>query len=232
MYSCRQCCTEILQTIERNGGISFELQLAVTKRNPRGEYTLQTWILFPLNAYSQPPFLAALESTSSSSPAVGANCRCRSFHLSFKIQSEQPFRWWGDGGPASLTRTLFTMLAKFLLRGPLGLNKSLPKDSDEGCMWDIDTLAIDVVGIGTTYADPVSGRLCTVPSQAVEHCRRNLGRYLSMVCCTGALAKRVRIVRLLVEGEVKQEWFIEQGTGLHEATKKEWARYGWIIEGE
>ncbi|KIK66119.1 hypothetical protein GYMLUDRAFT_38624 [Collybiopsis luxurians FD-317 M1] len=236
MYSCRQCCVEVLQTIERNRGVPFSLELEITQgKSKRGSENIrQAWILFPLITYSRYLLLTpgegiALEPATSSSTVPG-KCKCQSFHLSFKVQSGRAFQWWGCGGPANLTSVLFQMLAKFLLRGPVGLNKSLPKSSDEGCMWDIDTLVVDVIGVGTTYTDPADGQLCTVPSQLVEHCGQSLGHYLDRVCCAGALAKRVRVVRLLVEGEVKQEWSIDQGKSLPEDIRKEWAEYGWVIE--
>ncbi|KAJ4485416.1 hypothetical protein J3R30DRAFT_1354330 [Lentinula aciculospora] len=223
MYSCRQVYLESVESIERHNGVSFQLKLAVNtleNRNWGGERITPTWVQFPLLVYPNLPLGPV-------STNIDINSKCQNFHLSFEIQSKERFCWWGDGGPAYLTQTLFNMLAQFLLHGPLGLHCSIPTKSDVGSTWDINTLAVDII---TTFTDPNTGQLCTVPEGVVMDTHRQLSMQLGRVCVSGALSKRVRAVRLSVEGEIKREWLIDQGKRLSEKTKKSWACYGWVID--
>ncbi|KAJ3846862.1 hypothetical protein EV368DRAFT_69575 [Lentinula lateritia] len=225
MSTCRQVYCEIIASIERHGGLSFELQLKVN-RIPQGfgyEQILPRWIRFPLLMYPK-----SLEPRIAASATI-PNSKCRKFYLTFEIQSQNRFSWWGDGGPTSLTTTLFNMLAAFLLHGPLGLHHSISADPDiRANMWDIDTLVVDAIGGG--YEDPGNGQLCTVPENVVTDTQRQLYMQLRKICSSGALAGRVRVVTLSVAGDIKNEWSIDQGKKLSVKLRNEWARYGWIIE--
>ncbi|KAJ4485417.1 cytochrome P450 [Lentinula aciculospora] len=222
IYSCRQIYSEVLEFIERHGGVSFKLALSVSKLpHERLEQILPRWNQFALLQYPKSFQSLAQPST---------NSKCRNFHFTFEIQSEQKFWWLGSGGPAFLARNLFSMFAEFLLHGPLGLHRSLPADSDLGNMWDIDTLVVDVVGGGTSFTEMDSGRLCTVPDEVLEDSQRQIAMYLDRVCCSGSLAKRVRLVKLSVDGKIKREWLIDQGKSLTVKIREEWAVYGWVIE--
>ncbi|KAJ3885060.1 hypothetical protein GG344DRAFT_83163 [Lentinula edodes] len=227
MSTCRQVHGEIIASIERHGGLSFELQLKVN-RIPQGfgyEQILPRWIRFPLLVYPK-----SLEPRIAASATI-PNSKCRKCYLSFEIQSQNTFSWWGDGGPTSLTTTLFNMLAAFLLHGPLGLQYSIPAESDiRAHMWDIDTLVVDVIGGGTTFEDPDNGQLCTVPETVVTDTQRQLYMQLRKICRSGALAGRVRVVILSVAGDIKNEWLIDQGKKISVKLRDQWARYGWIIE--
>ncbi|KAE9402454.1 hypothetical protein BT96DRAFT_937119 [Gymnopus androsaceus JB14] len=232
MHSCRQIYTEMIESIKRDNGLSFELDLVVLKtpsspdedswyRAP--EEIWPEWVVLPIFSYYNPKV-----QSNASSPAI-TDSTCRSLRVSFRIQSQLRLWWWATGGPAPLTQTLFSMLAKFLLHGPLGLHMKSSQSSDS--TWNIDTLSVDIVGVGKTYTNPYDSQIYTVPIEVVEDTEEGLGVYfMEKVCSSGALSGRVRVVRLLVDGEVKRECVIDQETSLSADTKSTWAYYGWIIE--
>ncbi|KIK58155.1 hypothetical protein GYMLUDRAFT_45351 [Collybiopsis luxurians FD-317 M1] len=225
MYSCRQIYTEILQSIERHGGLSFELNLAAVGIPQAegsdyigGEELWPTWVVFPLCTY---PKLQTMTGSDSSSRAM-----CKHLHVSFKVQSEGPFRWQGNAGLSRITRNLFTMLARFLLYGPLGLHRDL----DSGPEWNIGSLSVDITGAGTTFLDPLDGKkLCTVPVEVIKDVECHLSNWIDTLCCSGALSDRVGAAKLAVNREVKREWSIEKGKSQPAGSKGDWALYGWVI---
>ncbi|KAE9397389.1 hypothetical protein BT96DRAFT_75633 [Gymnopus androsaceus JB14] len=246
MYSCRRVCSEVVESIERYGGVFFELELAAVGIPYRGEEESEedlqsfypseeiwpTWIVFPLCAY--PAINTSGRSVDATSrELMAANSKCQNLHVSFKVQTLGQFRWPINAGLEYVPATLFAMLAKFLLVGPLG-PQSTVKVSElartRGSMWDIDTLSVNVMGAGTRFMNPYDGRLCTVPNEAVEDAANGLIGHMETLCFSGALSGRVRVVRLAVEGEIKHEWVIEQGRRLLEAYKKDWGAWGWVIE--
>jgi len=160
--------------------------------------------------------------------------------VSFRIQSETRFWWWGTIGPGPLTKQLCNMIARFLLHGPLGLPKnstSEPRvDSSSGSSsrWSIDTLSIEIIsGIETTYTNPYDGQSFRVPSIVVEDAERGMEEHLiGTMCSSGALSGRIRVVRLLVDGKVKRECVVDPEKEFPPAEKSDWASYGchWVIE--
>ncbi|KAE9397388.1 hypothetical protein BT96DRAFT_1020862 [Gymnopus androsaceus JB14] len=227
MYSCRKACSEVLESIERHGGaVSFELELAAVgipfpeeeaedlQIIYRSAEIWPTWIVFPLYAYPIIDRSGSSVEVTNREP-MNTNSKCQNLHVSFKVQTEGEFRWFANGGLAFVPSTLFAMLARFLLVGPLGPQSSL-EDAElartGGSMWVIDTL------------------LCTVPVEAVEDAANGLVGHMETLCFSGALSGRVKVVRLAVEGEIKHEWVIEQGKRLPEAWRKNWERCGWVIE--
>jgi len=98
-------------------------------------------------------------------------------------------------------------------------------------MWDIDTLSVHVTGTGTTFVEPYSNdELRTVPANAVMHAELGLAGNLERLCTSGALSGRVRVVKLTGDNGNEREWLIDQGKSLSEGSKKDWAKYGWVIE--
>ncbi|KAE9397390.1 hypothetical protein BT96DRAFT_75624 [Gymnopus androsaceus JB14] len=245
MYSCRQACSEVLESIKRHdGAVSFELELAAVgipfpeeeeaedlQIIYRSAEIWPTWIVFPLCAY--PTIDTSSVGVANRSEPMNTNSKCQNLHVSFKVQTEGGLRWFATGGLAFVPSTLFAMLARFLLVGPLGPQSSL-KDAElartGGSMWDIDTLSVNVTGAGAVFMNPYDGRLCTVPVEAVEDAANGLVGHMETLCFSGALSGRVRVVRLAVEGEIKHEWVIEQGKRLPEACRKEWEACGWVTE--
>ncbi|KAE9404324.1 hypothetical protein BT96DRAFT_973187 [Gymnopus androsaceus JB14] len=243
MYSCRQVYEEMLESIDRQDGVSFELDLIVlagrTHRSGleriyriRHEEIWAEWVVLPICTYIVPN--VPLLSTQAPSLAI-THSKCKNLYVSFRIQCENSFRWSGDGGPAPLTQNLFSMLAKFLLHGPWGLQigESPSSDSDSKTLWNIDTLSVDIIGSGTTFTNPYDGQHYTVPTKVVENTEQALrGNLMGTLCLSGALSGRVRVVRLLVDGELKHECVVDQTMSLSAATKSEWALYGVTIGDE
>ncbi|KAE9383596.1 hypothetical protein BT96DRAFT_1027136 [Gymnopus androsaceus JB14] len=242
MYSCRQVYEEMLESIDRQDGVSSELDLIVLDL---GQHIVRIWMeigpilheeiwaewaVLPICTYIVPNLQPL--STQTHSLAI-THSKCKHLHVSFRIQCEYTFRWWGDGGPAPLTRNLFSMLAKFLLHGPWGLQigESPSSDSDSKTLWNIDTLSVDIIGGGTTFTNPYDGQHYIVPTKVVENTEQGLhGNLMGTLCLSGALSGRVRVVRLLVDGELKHECVVDQKRSLSAATKSDWALYGWVIE--
>ncbi|KAE9398154.1 hypothetical protein BT96DRAFT_43158 [Gymnopus androsaceus JB14] len=219
LYSCRQIYTEMLESIERHAGLSFWLELAVADKKSSQRklphVPARTWIALPLWKY---PKLHSIQSD--------AHSKCRNLHVSFRIQTQKRLQWIGDGGIGGMTTSLFGMLAKFLLHGPLGLHS----DASNRDLWDIDTLSVNVVGRGTSFTD-YDGQVQTVPDRIIEETERNLSKiWMNMLCTSGALSGRVRVVKFLENGQVKREWLIDQEKCLSVEIKEEWAQYGWVIE--
>ncbi|KAF9070574.1 hypothetical protein BDP27DRAFT_1323507 [Rhodocollybia butyracea] len=240
-YSCRQVYAELLSSLERHGkkGLNFEIKLSmlyIPLPNPGGwPYMFRspvwpTWIVLPLCRYPKLQLHthdSHLSTGNTPPPAVHVNSQCQDLHVSLDVQADSNYRWLDNGGLADLPRALFTMLAKFLLQGPMGLCRPRGASID---MWDIDTLHIDIVGTGSTFCDPVSGSLHTVPHEVVEHAETSLTMHLERLCTSGALSGRVRVVRLAREGEVHREWFVEEGESLSPRAKRDWADNGWVVE--
>lgn len=136
-----------------------------------------------------------------------------------------------------MTRHLFSMLANFLLYGPLGLHREATSDSDsesdtsKGCsIWNIDILSVEIIGSGTMFTnpyDPANGQYYEVPSDVVENTKKEMSGNLNKLCSSGALTGRVRVVRLIVDGTTEDEWVIDQQMSF---SKSNWAHYGWVIE--
>ncbi|KAE9404323.1 hypothetical protein BT96DRAFT_916891 [Gymnopus androsaceus JB14] len=239
MYSCRQVYEEMLESIDRHD-VSFELDLIVLDTQPTHgsgsermfrilhEEIWAEWVVLPICTYIVPK----LQPLSTQTPSL-AQSKCKNLHVSFRTQCENRFWWWGNGSPAPLTRNLFIMLAKFLLHGSLGLQirESPSSDSDAKTLWNIDTLSVEIIGSGMTFTNPYDGQHYIVPTKVVEDTETQLRQYLmNRLCLNGALSGRVRVVRLLVDGELKHECVIDHTRSLSAATKSDWARYGWVIE--
>ncbi|KAF5379865.1 hypothetical protein D9757_007249 [Collybiopsis confluens] len=225
MYSCKQIHSEFIQSIERHGGLTFEFELALVGI----PYPLLFEEYYPIDreeVWLTPAVLPlCLPSQNDNLSFPQAATTCKRLHVSIKAQSELNFRWHGNGGLSWTTRSLFTMLARFLLYGPLGLFKNL----GTGAEWNISNLFIDITGIGATFEDPHNGRLRTVPSGVIENVEVNLSEWLDILCRSGALSGRIHTVHLALDGEIKRYWSIEEGKSLPSAVKKDWGDYGWII---
>ncbi|KAE9396533.1 hypothetical protein BT96DRAFT_941642 [Gymnopus androsaceus JB14] len=228
MYSCRLVYEEMLESIDRQDGVSFELDLIILEHRPYRilqEEIWAEWVVLPICTYIVPN-LRPLTQT----PSL-AHSKCKNLHVSFRTHCENNF--WDDGGSAPLTRNLFSMLGKFLLQGPAGLHTwgSPSSDSDAKTLWNIDTFSVEIIGGGTTFTNPYDGQHYVVPTKLVEDTGRSLGEYLGLLCSSRALSGRVRVVRVLVDGELKHECAIDQKRiSLSAGTKSEWAHYGWVIE--
>lgn len=240
MYSCRKVYTEMLESIERHDGVSFELDLSIMKSPSSLDVDIWAkldvwaeWVVLPICTYVIPTVQA--QSGLGEHPASLAltKSKCQNMRVSCRIQSETELWWWGTVGPSPLTRGLFTMLANFLLRGPSGLRKDPKNINSDGSTWCIDTLSLDIIGHGTSYVNPYNGQHYTVPSEVVEDAEQELRSHLiNTVCSSGALSGRVRVVRLLVDGKVKYESIIDQTKSLSAETRIDWKNYGckWVFE--
>ncbi|KAJ3920870.1 hypothetical protein F5877DRAFT_76721 [Lentinula edodes] len=236
LYACRQVYAEVVECIERQdgrGGMSFELEIALIgvphpeDRTILGvEQVWPSWIVLPLCTY--PVFLHDSKNFAGSPlTSTGVNAKCKNLDVSLKLQSEVAYRWLVISGLSRLTQILFTMLARFLLYGPLGLYRN----TDTNRVWNIDILTVNVMSVGT-FTDPYSGQSRPVPIEVVEESVGFLSRYINELCTEGALSDRVRVVRFAVEGELKREWLINRGEGLSPLAKKDWAAYGWKIDAQ
>ncbi|KAJ3798086.1 hypothetical protein GGU11DRAFT_744626 [Lentinula aff. detonsa] len=235
LYTCRQAYAEVVECIERqerHGGMSFELDIALIgepaleERMYLGsEQIWPTWILLPLCTY--PVLTQDRKDFADSLTSITVNSKCKNLHVSLRLQSELTYRWLGSGGLTRLTRNLFTMLARFLLYGPAGLSRK----TDATRVWSIDTLSVNVLSTGT-FTDSYSDRPHTVPIEVVEDSVICLNDLLHRLCNAGALSDRVRVVRLSVEGVLKNEWLINGGESLPPPEREVWAAYGWTIDKE
>ncbi|KAF9075674.1 hypothetical protein BDP27DRAFT_1414859 [Rhodocollybia butyracea] len=243
LCSCRQVYIEILSSLERHG-LNYEIKLSVVNMPlPNTEewpYLTRfrdaiwsTWVVLPLCRYPKLHTQDSHLSGNMSLPAV--NSQCHNLHVWLDVQADSNYEWLGNGGLAELPQNLLTMLAKFLLQGPVGLSK--PQDASID-MWNIDTLHIDIISTGSTFHDPHNGNLLTVPQNGnfltvpSEHTEFGLAMHLERLSTSGALSGRVRVVRLAREGVIQREWFIKQGESLHPSLKQDWADNGWVIENE
>ncbi|KAH7872670.1 uncharacterized protein C8R40DRAFT_1173420 [Lentinula edodes] len=232
LYTCRQIHTELLECINRRGGMSFELEIALIGLHYEDsevylgdERIWPTWIVHPLCTDPMAPH-GCQEFANSSS--TGVTSKCRNLDVSLILQSELPYKWLGSGGLTTVPRNLFIMLARFLVNGPLGLYRI---NTNTSRVWSIDILMMNVLSAGT-FTDQHSDQLHTVPAEVVEDSVHHLSVRLDQLCTKGALSDRVRVVRLAVDGDLKREWLINQGERLSPDEKKEWARYGWTIDAQ
>ncbi|KAF9075673.1 hypothetical protein BDP27DRAFT_950311 [Rhodocollybia butyracea] len=190
LYSCRQVYTELLSSLERHGSLNFEIKLSMVHMpvpSPEGWDHLAgrdpiwpTWVVLPLCRY---PKLHTHDSHLSRNISLPAqvNSQCQDLHVSLDVQADSSYEWLGNACLAELPRNLFTMLAKFLLQGPVGLYKSID-------MWNIDTLhCIDVIGTGLTFHDLQNGTLHTVPSEVIEHTEISLYAFGEVVRQRGSV---------------------------------------------
>ncbi|KAE9396968.1 hypothetical protein BT96DRAFT_941293 [Gymnopus androsaceus JB14] len=247
MYSCRQVYTEMLESIDRHGGVSFELDLAVIKTRSLSLSlsldNVNSWKRIRQDAEEDMGGMGGashMHTRKSLLSFLHPNQKCRNMRVSFRIQSETRFWWWGTIGPGPLTKQLCKMITRFLLHGPLGLPKDSTSehksDSSSGSSsrWSIDTLSIEIIsGIGTTYTNPYNGQSFTVPSRVVEDAERGIEAHLiGNLCLSGALSGRIRVVRLLVDGKVKRECVVDPEKKFSPREKSDWALYGchWAIE--
>ncbi|KAE9390518.1 hypothetical protein BT96DRAFT_946061 [Gymnopus androsaceus JB14] len=129
-------------------------------------------------------------------------------------QSETSFDSWNiqsDECPAALPQYLLSLVANFLLHGPLSLHRAQPSLSrGSSSTWNIDTLSIEIIGGGRTYTNPYDGQMHTVPNWVVDDTEQALETHvIAMLYSSGALSGLVRAVRLLTDGEVKHECVVD-----------------------
>ncbi|KAJ3728513.1 hypothetical protein C8R42DRAFT_653950 [Lentinula raphanica] len=235
LYTCRQIYTEIVECFERQeklGGMSFELDIilrGVVLDYDRGwnlvnwgDEIWPTWTVLPLCTYPQ-------GFDGSSLIATDRHPKCKTLEVSLRVQSEMALRWSDPDLLERLTRSLFTMLARFLLYGPAGFCKITNPDHR---VWKIDTLSINLSRV-TSFTDPYNGQTCTVPDEVVEDSITHLKNYLDEAHTAGALFDRIRLVRLSLEGVLDTEWLVDQGKTMSSLEKELWAsRYGWVIDAD
>ncbi|KAE9400272.1 hypothetical protein BT96DRAFT_1018957 [Gymnopus androsaceus JB14] len=178
MYSCRQVYTEMLESIERHDGISFELDLIAFKKSSADEHDGRK--------------------------------------VKYPKESETSFDWWNiqsDDRPAALPRYLLSLVANFLLHGPLSLHRAQPSLSGgSSSTWNIDTLSIEIISGRRTYTNPYDGQMHTVPSWVVDDTEQALETHvMAMLYSSGALSGLVRAVRLLTDAD--EEFLAALGVG-------------------
>ncbi|KAE9404319.1 hypothetical protein BT96DRAFT_916885 [Gymnopus androsaceus JB14] len=136
VYSCRQVYEEMLESIDRQDGVSFELDLVVLDTQPRYRSDLERifgilheeiwaeWVVLPICTYIVPNLQPLLTQT----PSLAFRpSECKSLHVSFRTQCENSFWWWGNGGPAPLTRN-FCYMDRWVCRlGNHHLRTRIPK---------------------------------------------------------------------------------------------------------
>ncbi|KAJ4475712.1 hypothetical protein J3R30DRAFT_3706315 [Lentinula aciculospora] len=236
LYTCHQIYAEVVECIEsqeRRGGMSFELDIAVIGLLHPAEsvyfgaesWIWPTWIVLPLCSY--PVFLHECKDFANSPLISTSIYKCKNLVVSLKLQSKLTFSWLYSSGLSTLIKNLFTMLARFLLCGPLGLYT----EPHNGCVWSIDILSVNILKAGS-FTDPYTDQSHVVPIRVIEDSILYLTRYIDELCTKGALSGRVRVVRLTVEGELEHEWLINEGERLSPAEKEDWARYGWTIDAQ